>query len=246
MTFLLPSAGPGSGAWAAGRSFSLSAPGALTESGLLNYLVPRFSLKTATRVELHGDGEAAVARFTLAGAGRPVFEGPQGVWHLQITQGEGADAAGRFEQWLLSEIGRNTIVAYRVAGQQPFRPPSQALVPAAAVVFKGDAALGERLAERHCGRCHMVNERTRMSTIGSTPSFALLRGFDDWLRRFTSFYALRPHPAFTILAGVTEPFDPTRPSPIEPLRMTRDELEQILAFVDRIEPADLGRPLQFQ
>ena len=40
----------------------LSAPASLLETGLLKYLLPRFSLKTGTRTELVGESETAAIR----------------------------------------------------------------------------------------------------------------------------------------------------------------------------------------
>ena len=98
----------------------------------------------------------------------------------------------------------------------------------------------------HCVRCHVISEDTRMTSIDSTPSFFLLRAFDDWEYRFQVFYILNPHPAFTQVEGVTEPFPISRPSPIVPVEMTVDEVEAIVAYVAGLEPADLGAPLQHQ
>lgn len=55
---------------------------------------------------------------------------------------------------------------------------------------------------------------------------------------------MNPHPAFTQVAEVTPPFDETRPSPIVPVEITLDELENILAYVAVLSPADLGAPLE--
>ena len=85
-----------------------------------------------------------------------------------------------------------------------------------------------------------------MNAIGSTPSFALLRTFEDWDYRFQAFFALKPHPAFTQVAEITEPFPEDVPSPIVPVEITLDDLDAILAFVATIAPADLGAPLQSQ
>jgi hypothetical protein len=73
-----------------------------------------------------------------------------------------------------------------------------------------------------------------------------MRSFTDWRARFEAFFALNPHPSFTQVDGVTEPFDISRPSPIAPVEITLDELDAILAFVSRIPPADLGAPIQYQ
>ena len=86
----------------------------------------------------------------------------------------------------------------------------------------------------------------RMKGIGSTPSFALLRALSDWPRRFEAFYVLKPHGAFTRIAGVTPPFPIDRPPPIAPVEMSLDELDAILAYVAQMEPADLGAPIRHQ
>ena len=221
-----------------------SAPASLVETGLLKYLLPRFSLKTGIRMELVGEAETAAINLNNKGNGRLVFSGPQSDWHLEITSD--SESAGGFEEWLAGEVGQRTIASFSIEGKQPFTPAAEKKVQKTSIVATGDAVLGESLAERHCGRCHMVNEKTRMSTIGSTPSFALMRGFPDWDNRFEAFYVLNPHPSFTIVTEVTEPFDETRPPPIAPLELSLEDIEAILAFVRTIEPADLGSPLKLQ
>ncbi|MCB1423695.1 MAG: hypothetical protein KDJ69_14780 [Nitratireductor sp.] len=222
----------------------LSAPASLLETGLLKYLLPRFSLKTGTRTELVGESETAAIRLNNDKKGRLVFSGPENNWYLNA--GSDSASAEKFEDWLIGEIGQRTLASFTIEGKQPFTPAAAQKVQKAATETTGDAVLGESLAERHCGRCHMVNEKTRMTTIGSTPSFALMRSFPDWDSRFEGFYALNPHPSFTIVAEVTGPFDETRPPPIAPLELSLEDIEAILAFVRTIEPADLGSPLKVQ
>ena len=48
----------GAAAAAEGKRFSLSAAPALVESGLLKFILPRFSLKTGVKVDFTDDGEA--------------------------------------------------------------------------------------------------------------------------------------------------------------------------------------------
>lgn len=228
------------------RGFKLIAPAELIDGGLLKFILPRFSLKNATRVEIVNNNSVAVARINLAGKGRRVFSGPEGDWYLEIGTGEGVKKARLFEEWLISTVGQNTVAAYTIDGEQPYIASAEKDTQDTTVKVSGDAVIGEELAVLHCGRCHMVNEKTRMTTIGSTPSFALLRGFPDWNNRFEAFYALRPHPVFTMVEEVTEPFDESRPPPIAPMRMTLKDFEAILAYVATIKPADLGSPLKVQ
>jgi mono/diheme cytochrome c family protein len=107
-----------------------------------------------------------------------------------------------------------------------------------------DFAPGEKLTLFHCGRCHVINERNKYGGIGSTPSFAALRTLDDWEDRFDAFWTLNPHPAFTQVEGMTEPFLPHRPSPIHPMELTLDEVETITEYARTIPPKDLGNEVR--
>ncbi|MHA7776658.1 hypothetical protein [Roseibium sp. M-1] len=234
------------------KSFRLSAPDAVAETGFLKFLLPRFSLKTGIRIELVGERDAAdvillAAKDGLSAAndGAPVFSGLDETWFL-IVLAKDNDHAVRFRKWLTGDIGRRTVDDFEENGKQLFTASLAKEKDVGPVILSGDATEGEKLAVLHCGRCHRVNEATRHSGIGSTPSFSVMRSFTDWQRRFEAFFSLNPHPSFTMIDGVTEPFDITRPPPIAPLELTLDDLEAILAFVSRIEPADLGAPIQYQ
>lgn len=104
-----------------------------------------------------------------------------------------------------------------------------------------DIERGQKAAKLHCGRCHVVPGGNPFGSIGSTPSFRVLRSYDDWLIRFEGFYAEPPHRAITVIDGLTDPIYPARPSPIAPLEMTETDLKAILAFVETIEPKDVGK-----
>jgi hypothetical protein len=227
------------------RSFRMGVPNAIAETGFLQYLLPRFSLKTGIRIEVVGDTESSELSLSEGASGVAVFSGLGKTWFL-MTHKETNEHAIRFRDWLTGDIGRRTVDAFEEDGKQVFTAALEQVEDDGPVVLSGDAIRGEELAVLHCGRCHMVNEATRLTTIGSSPSFAVMRSFSDWQMRFEAFFALNPHPAFTVIDGVTEPFDISRPSPIVPVQMTLEELEAILAFVSRIPPADLGAPIQYQ
>ena len=110
-------------------------------------------------------------------------------------------------------------------------------------VFEGDPARGRRLADAHCGRCHVTSPGRGARSIGSTPSFAALRALPDWAERFMAFYALNPHPAIMQVEGITPPFDPNRPPPIVPIEITAEEAEHIQAYAATVQAADLGAPV---
>lgn len=96
----------------------------------------------------------------------------------------------------------------------------------------GDPAEGQKIAELHCSRCHVIGEQNRMGGIGSTPSFPLLRRMDDWRERFESFYARRPHPVHVRVEGIPKWSD--LPSNAAEFRLTLDDVDHILAFVETL------------
>lgn len=237
LVLMLPAA-----AQADDKRFRLAAPEGLVESGLLDYILPRFSLKTGVRIEVLPErGEAEAAFGTREG--RAVFAGQGATWRLHLA-GDHPGAA-RFADWLRSEIGQRTVTSFEVDGSSPFALPEAKAAEKEAVAYDGDAALGQRVAQAKCGRCHVVDP-ARSGGIGSTPSFPVLRTFEDWDTRFQTFYALRPHPAFTQVTGVTEAFARHLPPAIVPIEVSPREIEAILAYVAGIPPADLGAPIQFQ
>ena len=235
MMFALGLAAP---ALAQDRMFNLAAPEVLVESGLLKFILPRFSLKTQTRITLVEQGTPGDAAFGSTGV--VVFEGLGQVWHF--AAGDDPEALV-FADWLRSDVGRATIDSFQQDGDAPFSSEVKVVQVVAEVAFDGDALRGEEASFIHCGRCHVVGDRNRMQSIGSTPSFSVLRTLGDWQDRFQTFYILNPHPAFTQITDLTAPFDKTRPSPIHVVALTLEDLENILAFVQGIEPADLGRSM---
>ena len=226
------------------RTVRLAAPAALVDSGVLRYALPRFSLKTQVKVQVVAPGDAA--DIALGDDGVAVFDGPDQSWHVAVLSSDN-DGAARLADWFASDVGLATITGYAPDGAALFGPPEVVEAAPEEIEIDTELARAGLVASRvHCVRCHVISEDTRMTSIDSTPSFFLLRAFDDWEYRFQVFYILNPHPAFTQVEGVTEPFPISRPSPIVPVEMTVDEVEAIVAYVAGLEPADLGAPLQHQ
>jgi mono/diheme cytochrome c family protein len=227
---------------AEGRAVALYAPPALVDTGLLDYALPRFTLKTQVRVTRVDDPGAA--QVLLGSEGRPLFEGAGQLWSMRVV--EETEWTARFADWLGGEIGQATVLSYAPQGAPLFALPQIAEPAPEAPVLAGDPALGLRVARQKCTRCHRVEPGSAMIGIGSTPSFSVLRSLPDWQARFAGFYALNPHPAFTQIDEVTPPFDKARPSPIVPIEMTLDEVDAVTAYVAAIAAADLGAPLAHQ
>jgi mono/diheme cytochrome c family protein len=230
------------GAQAEDKRFRLAAPEALQDSGLMGYILPRFSLKTGVRIEIVPEEDEAEAALGPE-RGRAVFVGKGATWRLRLM-GDHPGAA-RFADWLGSEIGQRTVTGFEVAGVAPFTLPETEETPETGPAYDGDAVEGQRVAQAQCGRCHVIAPEGR-GGIGSTPSFPVLRALGDWEARFQSFYALKPHPAFTQITGVTAPFATHLPPAIVPIEVTPHEIEAILAYVGGLAPADLGAPIQVQ
>lgn len=221
------------------KSFALQAPDTLTQTGFLKFLLPRFSLKTGIRITTGPDvGDAA-----FGATGTPVFRDDETVWHFEQTETPHTQA---FLDWLLSDVGKRTIDGFKIDGAAPFSSDVKTVAKVEETVITGDLALGARVSLVQCGRCHVVSEKNRMNAIGSSPSFRLMRSFPDWERRFRTFFLLKPHPAFTQVEDVTEPFADHLPSPIAPIEVSLDDIEAILAYVATLKPAELGAPIQFQ
>jgi len=222
------------------EALGLAAPEEVSDSGLLQHILPRFSLKTGIRVVAD---ESGVMSLSIAPPGDPVFQRDGVVYHLQVQDDT---RQARFRDWLLSDIGKRTVESYAPAQGNPFSASIEIAATGTGQVLDGDAALGQELSLSLCGRCHVIGPQNRMNGLGSTPSFAVLRSLPDWSERFEAFFVLNPHPAFTQIEDVTAPFAVDRPSPIHPVEMTLEDLEAILAFVSGMRAADLGDPLQFQ
>ncbi|WP_300067282.1 cytochrome c [uncultured Ruegeria sp.] len=222
------------------EAIGLAAPAEVSSSGLLQHILPRFSLKTGIRVIADESGTMSI---TATPSGDPVFARDGIIYHLSIDDDPRQD---RFRDWMLSDIGKRTIESYAPPQGSGFSASFEITATEETTILDGDAVLGEKLSMTHCGRCHVIGPKNRMNGLGSTPSFAVLRAMPDWSDRFEAFFALNPHPAFTQIDGITPPFDPERPSPIYPVEMSVDDLEAILAFVSVISAADLGAPLQHQ
>ncbi|MEP2533032.1 hypothetical protein [Shimia sp.] len=222
---------------------TLSAPDAMQENGFLKFVLPRFMLKHGIRITPVSATETADAALVSPGD-RPAFSDGQTIYGLSVKPGN--PHAEKFADWLTSGIGLRTILSFKVDGQAVYSEPVAVEQIVVAPDLSGDAMRGMDASLRACGRCHVVGDINRMAGIGSTPSFAVLRSLGNWQERFESFYVLNPHPAFTVIPDVTLPFDQARPPPISPVTVTLDELEDIVAYVADMAPADLGAPILHQ
>ncbi len=227
-------------ATAAQADLTLRMPEDMLAEGFDKQLLPRFKFKHRIVVTPVTEGDADMV---FGSDGNRVFQVIDGdVVRLDIQTDN--PEAKTFLDWLRSGPGKAAIEGFKPDGSQIYTTQQAAVVVETTETFDGDKEVGSRLALVHCGRCHVVDERNRMGGIGSTPSFAALRGRDNWSDLFRAFWAHNPHPSFTQVEDVTEPFDPNRALHVAPVEITMDEIEAITAFVATITPKELGKPVQ--
>lgn len=94
----------------------------------------------------------------------------------------------------------------------------------------GDADKGKEIARQHCTRCHVVGDLNKYGGIDSTPSFGLLVGLDDWRERFSTFYALRPHPVFVRMPDLPPPTED--PPHVATFEITPEQVDDLVAFAE--------------
>lgn len=100
----------------------------------------------------------------------------------------------------------------------------------------GNVSKGRDVAQKHCARCHVVGDFNPTGGISSTPSFQLLvKRRPDYRDRFRTFFTRRPHPAFLSLKGVGR-IRPDLPPNAEPVELTSDDVQNVLAFVETLKP----------
>ncbi len=95
------------------------------------------------------------------------------------------------------------------------------------------AAQGEKLANFHCSRCHVMPGRNNMG-IGSTPSFkTMVRSKSSaWRDKFEAFFSLAPHPAFVTIKEMRT--ERTGPAIIAPIILSLREIDDLMAYVDAL------------
>jgi mono/diheme cytochrome c family protein len=111
---------------------------------------------------------------------------------------------------------------------------AMASLPAAPVWAGGDAAIGRKISQTHCARCHVIGDFNPMGGIGSTPSFQLLAKRGDWLERFETFFDRRPHPVFVRVPDVARWTE--LPSHVTEFEVTPANIDDIVAFVETLMP----------
>lgn len=221
-------------------------PESWIEAGLDTHLFPRFMFKS--RIRLQATPVEAEADFAL----RPMAPDEGGIHVANVDElmigvvktTQSSESMAAFAEWLLSDPGRAALLDFSLGGAPLFSTPVRVQPVVAEVQLTGDPVRGKQLSEAHCGRCHVVDRSKPFGAIGNSPSFHAMRSFTDWLPTFSVFYTANPHRGLIAIESVQDPHTDQRPVHIARIKLTLDDVLDIVTFVSTLEPLDLGAPVQ--
>ena len=209
------------------------------------YLLPRFKFKTRINVLVNKDGNSFDAKLGIFPTGLEVFSDLNGFIYKLETKTTNKERLHRLEtfvSWLTSPTGVMAIEDFSIEGAQVFKAVKNLEEKEDAEIFDGNIASGLRVSQKHCKRCHVVDDNA-FAGIGSTPSFHAMRTFDDWQERFTAFWTVSPHLNVISITEVYEAGSKSVPTTIAPIELSLEQIDDILAYVASIKPKDLGKPI---
>ena len=212
---------------------------------LIQYIVPRFSLKTRIRFDRVDDAGDIQFVTKRPEGGTQVFQLVSGeIVYIRATGDAPQSSDYRaFVDWLISDPGRATIGDFQIDGQQVAIPAAAREAAPVEIVIVGDPGHGEDLSWNHCRRCHKVDRADKYAGIGNAPSFHAMRSFDDWYLRFSTFYTVSPHKALISVKGSGIEMNRELIA-IAPIDLQMSDINDIVAFVYSLTPLDLGKPIQ--
>ena len=112
------------------------------------------------------------------------------------------------------------------------------------IISKADTATmseavqrGLEIAQEHCSRCHVVENKNRYSGIETTPSFFGLRAMKDWRIRFSEFYIRPPHPSLVNIVDVTER-SKKLPAFVAEIDLKLDQIDDLVSYLEQLKKID--------
>jgi hypothetical protein len=245
--FLVISFSAGNVQTAVGQEVFVEFPEELLMVEFDKYLLPRFKFKTQIIVRVSSQSDSLDARLGVIPKGKELFSDLNGfIYRLETITPDASQISKleKFVSWLNSPSGITTIEEFSINGSNVFKALESTVEKKEEEVFEGDVASGLSLSQQHCKRCHVVDDNA-FAGIDSTPSFQAMRSFDDWEERFTAFWTVSPHLNVISINEVYEAGSKTVPVTISPIRISLEQVDDILAYVASINPKDLGKPINF-
>ena len=81
--------------------------------------------------------------------------------------------------------------------------------------------------------------------VGVVHSLKQHYGLLDWEERFRAFWTVSPHLNVISIKEVYDAGSKLSPVVIAPIELSLDDIDDILSYVSKIKPKDLGKPINF-
>ena len=211
------------------------------------HILPRFKFKTQITINAVSSFENSDASIGVKTNGTSIFSDLNDVIYkikLSTTDESKLKKIYRFIDWLKSSSGISAIEGFELNGAQIFKSLKLEKKEIQEFVFEGDDDNGLLISKKHCKRCHVVDDNA-FAGIDSSPSFHAMRSFEDWEERFRAFWTVSPHLNVISIKDVYDAGKKFSPVVIAPIELTLDEVDDILSYVSKIKPKDLGKPINF-
>ena len=211
------------------------------------HILPRFKFKTQIKIKAVNFFENSDASIGIKTNGISIFSDLNDIiYKIELITSEEAKLKkiDKFIDWLKSTSGISAIEGFQFNEVPIFKAILSEKKEKKEFVFEGDSKNGLLISQKHCKRCHVVDDNA-FAGIDSSPSFHAMRSFEDWEERFRAFWTVSPHLNVISITEVYDAGSNLSPVVIAPIELTLDEVDDILSYVSKIVPKDLGKPINF-
>ena len=211
------------------------------------HILPRFKFKTQIVINALDTIKNTDASIGVKEEGISVFSDLNDVIYKiekKTTDAEKLKKIDRFIDWLKSSSGISAVEGFQINGAPIFKAILIEKKEIKEFIFDGDSKNGLIISQKHCKRCHVVDDNV-FAGIDSSPSFQAMRSFEDWEERFRAFWTVSPHLNVISIKDVHEAGSNLSPVVIAPIELTLEEVDDILSYVSKLKPKDLGKPINF-
>ena len=198
------------------------------------HILPRFKFKTQISIKSKKTSENTDLSIDVKNEGISVFSDLNGIVYK----------IEKFIDWLRSPSGISAIEGFQFNGTPMFKALQFEKQTEKEFVFEGDIKNGLLVSQKHCKRCHVVDDNA-FAGIDSSPSFHAMRSFEDWEERFRAFWTVSPHLNVISIKEVYDAGSKLSPVVIAPIELSLDDIDDILSYVSKIKPKDLGKAINF-
>ena len=225
-----------------GEQISVKFSSELKMIELDKHLFPRFKFKTQIILKAVEEVNGYDALIGIIDNGKPIFSDLNGVlYRLEVitSDKEKRMKIEKFLKWLTSPPGIAVIEDFSINDSPVFKGIIYQEEKKVVTTFEGNLSSGLSLSQKHCKRCHVVDENA-FAGIDSSPSFHALRSMKNWEEKFQAFWTVNPHLSLISITDVYEAGSSSAPVTVAPIELNLSEVDDILAYVASIKPKELG------